>query len=104
MISGQHTVKALLELRRLWIKAEKPLPNWLMVVNAKVLKPETPVHNRQLFAGDEQYRQSQLEQLRFSDLATHLLSSEEVTSQTDEITRIGLALRKCGFERAETPV
>ena len=104
MISGQHTVKALLELRRTWIKAEKPIPQWLEVVNAKVLRPETPVHCRQLFAGDEQYRQSQTVQLKLSDLASHLLGSEEVTKDNVSWRRLGLALRKCGFERADTPV
>ena len=93
-----------MKLRRRWIKAEKPLPPWLKVVNGKVLKPETPVHCRQLFAGDEQFRQSQLEQLRFSDLATHLISSTEVSSMQQDYQRLGLALRKCGFERKESTV
>ena len=76
MISGQHTVKALLELRRQYIEEEKPLPSWLVHVNAKILKPETPVHWRQMYAGDEQFRQGRATQLQLSDLAAHLLGTD----------------------------
>ena len=104
VISGQHTVKALLELRRRYIEAEKPLPSWLVQVNAKVLKPETPVHWRQMFAGDEQFRQGRAKQLQLSDLAAHLLGTDEVKLEANEVKRLAMALRKCGFDRAESVV
>ena len=104
MISGQHTVKALLELRRQYIEEEKPLPSWLVHVNAKILKPETPVHWRQMYAGDEQFRQGRAKQLQLSDLAAHLLGTDEVKKERDSVIRLAMALRKCGFDRAETEV
>ena len=96
VINGQHTVKALLELRRRWIKAEKPLPYWLRVVNVKELKPEIPMHCRQLFVWDKLFRQSQLKQQRLSDLATDLISRTDVTDMQQDYRCLGLALRNLG--------
>lgn len=93
-----------MELRRQYLVKEIALPNWLQVVNGKILKADTPVHVRQLHAGDEQYRQSQTEALKLSDLAAHLLMSKEVKEDPEDWRRLAMALRKCGFDRAETPV
>ena len=53
VISGQHTVKALLELRAQYVLQSKKLPRWLEVVRPTMLRPDTPVHWRQMVAGDE---------------------------------------------------
>ena len=104
VISGQHTVKALLELRAQFILQSKKLPRWLEVVHATVLRPDTPVHWRQMMAGDEQFKQSRARSLKMSDLATHLLGTPEVRDNPSEITRLAWALRKCGFDRDTRPV
>ena len=104
MISGQHTVKALLELRAVFIKESRKLPRWLEVVRATMLRPDTPVHWRQMAAGDEQFKQSRAKALKVSDFATHLLGTEEVRQNPNDLTRLGWALRKCGFDRETRPV
>ena len=104
VISGQHTVKALMELRRLALMGNSQLPEWLQVVSATMLKPETPVHWRQTIAGDEQYRQGRAKALRLSDLAVHLLGTPEVRDCSNTMTRLLMALRKCGFDRGENVV
>ena len=104
MISGQHTVKALLELRAVFIKESRKLPRWLEVVRATMLRPDTPVHWRQMVAGDEQFKQSRAKALKVSDLATHLLGTVEVRENPNDLTRLGWALRKCGFDRETRPV
>lgn len=104
VISGQHTVKALMELRRRYIDSNKELPEWLRTVSATVLKPETPVHWRQMIAGDEQYKQGRTVQLQMSDFAQHLLGTAEVKETANDTERLLMALRKCGFDRGDTYV
>ena len=55
VLSGQHGVAALKLLRKEYLVKDLPLPDWLQVVNAKVMAPNTSVNVRHLRAGDDHF-------------------------------------------------
>ena len=104
VISGQHTVKAPLELRAQYIQQSKKLPRRLGVVQATMMRSDTPVHCRQMRARDEQFEHSRARDMPMPHLATHLLGTAEVWDNPDELTQLGWALQTCGFDRDTRPV
>ena len=103
ILSGQHSFKAMLILREEDLAAGRALRAWQQKVRAKVLRHDTPVHLRQLAAGDSQYKQRSYEDLKLSDWG-RLLLGPEVKKEGDFDKRMALAIRKCGFERPENMV
>ena len=90
-------------LRQEDLSSGKALRPWQERVRAKILRADTPQHLRQLAAGDSQFQQRVYVDLKLSDWA-RLLLGPDVKQHSDFEKRIALAIRKCGFERPETPV
>lgn len=51
----------------------EPIPQWMAVVTARVLRLDTPLRVRHLVAKDEWYAQRQVTNLNLSDLTRHLI-------------------------------
>ena len=66
----------MLILREEDLAAGRALRAWQQKVRAKVLRHDTPVHLRQLAAGDSQYKQRSYEDLKLSDWGRLLLGPE----------------------------
>ncbi len=105
VLSGQHSCKSLLTLREehLTEYGEESLPPCLRTIRADVLKFSTPLEQRVLIAGNEQFRQEGTTRIPISWWCHHFLQSmiPEDRSLIDGIT---LAVQKCGYKRLPTKV
>ena len=105
ILSGQHGVKALLELREKWIaEGHGEMPLWLRVVRADILKHKTPLPIRQMIAGDEQYRQQNVSRVKVSEFLRHLWQWKPVGRRTEMWQRIADSLVKAGWSRPDNQV
>ena len=75
VLSGQHTVGALKELRRLWLVNHTSTPPWLDHIEAAVLKFSVPVKRRRELDGNLQHRQHQTAPLLLNHLLRWLFPS-----------------------------
>ena len=98
---GSAHFEGLMELSCIQCTIKSPLPEWLQFVSATMLKPETPVDWRKMIAGDEQCHQGHAKALRLSVLTVHALGTAEVRDCQNTLSRLLLALRKCGFNSVE---
>ena len=105
ILSGQHGVRALLDMREKWVQSGRgEMPQWLKVVKADVLKQKTPIAVRQLIAGDEQYRQQNVSRVKVSEFLRHLKNWTPVGKRTEMYHRIADAITKSGWSRPDTKV
>ena len=95
VLSGQHSVKAMLQIRQEDLAANRDLRPWQTKVRAKVLKNETPLAVRRMIAGDSQFQQRNYKDLKLSDWATLFLKSEEEQFHM----RLAAAVRASGYDR-----
>lgn len=104
VLSGQHSLKCLLVLQKEWIQqyGHDALPDSLRSVRCDVLKFGTPLEQRVLIAGNEQYRQEGISRIPISWWCHHLLQSNiEDRSLTDMVI---MAVQKSGYKRLENKV
>ena len=90
MLSRQHISLAL--RRRAQDFQDVTPPDYVTHVVATVLLPETPLPQRQMFAGDVQAQQGQVKQLNLVEFAELLLE----TPGEDKQTQLAVAIRKAG--------
>jgi hypothetical protein len=99
----QHTTKAcMLEQARL--VGQVDLPPYLQYVRGTILKPDTPLHIRELIAGADQNRQESIHSVRLSRVAQLILRKEEGEARRPLEDRLRLAIMKTGHKRPETRV
>ena len=97
MLSGQHisAAMALLHRRRL-AEGLESMP-FLCTVDAEILKYETPVHVRQLYAGERQFQQQSVGATSWSNLLFLALPSPQ--REANDHARLVDAVARAGFER-----
>ena len=102
VLSGQHGVRALMDIRAQWeAEGRGDLPRWLEVVRADVLSPTTPVELRRLAAGEEQYRQQMVSRVRVSEFLRHLVNWQPAGPRVELAHRIADAVAVAGYQRLD---
>ena len=97
VLSGQHTLAALRELRKEKLRAEREVPKVLDVVHADVLRVTVPVARRRAIAGAYQHRQHQVAAVPLSRLV-HWLAGKHYT-EMGGVGRLKSAAEMCGVDR-----
>ena len=101
VIAGQHSVKALMILRDERIKDNKDIKPWMQKVKARVLQYDTPVDVRRQVAGDNQFIQRNVNDVKISDWCRLFLESD---ANLSFMQRLAQAVRQAGYDRPPTPV
>ena len=102
-LSHQHTIAALQEIKKTFIKEKLDLPNYLKVVRASVLKHRTPLHVRMLVSGGDQNKQGNVAGVKISRVMTIFLSLyKESTHVSKKQEMLLTAIKMSGFRRPTT--
>ena len=105
VLSGQHTTKALMTLRKEWIqeRGDAKLPECLRHLRADILFHDVALEHRKLVAGTEQFKQEGFSHIPLSSWATSVLENKPVPGYSIRPT-IVKAVACCGYRRPEDSV
>ena len=90
-------------IRQEYLERALSLPNWLLMVNASILAPNTPTHLLQLWTRDYQAGSGPQGRTTLSELARQL-QQEDVAALPGLERRLGVTLWKCDFATPQTMV
>ena len=102
-LTYQHTIRAC-QLIAEGKKQTEVLADWMRIVRAQVLRPETPLDVRKFVAGKSQAAQGVVAQVKMSRCAEILIEIDEETPQMSFLDKMKLMIIRAGQPRLQHAV
>ena len=107
VLGGQHTIEAVRRLRQELVERAQPVPRVYRKVQARVVRPETPLDIRQRLAGDHQAAQGAVRDVPLWQVATFVVRGMQsaapgAADPDNHVPALLAAIQKSGRPRPST--